>query len=351
MKRQRWLWIFNVAVLCSFITVQGIQADIKNPVWESPVEGADVFGGNAVSGIQTFRGHVSSTTGAQVTVRLLIPAFSVSLQLPWGSDRVDVASSGPDRFSGFGDALNVAGLPQGQVAMTLELRDDGSTGSCNAPACVQITRNFTVVKPGAKLGEIAPFSFLSRFAMFATLPTPTLSGGVNLSNVAIDRSTLDVLGGPDIIVAPVTIQDSDAAGTLRTATARLRWIANTQSFGIVSASVSSSSFTNVQAIFGQKCGITGCHVGGGTQLPGALLLNTTSNSYFNTVAKPSIENTLTLRINPNNPANSYLYQKIIANGNIVPGTARMPLNNPPLSDAEITTILGWIAAGAPPPAP
>jgi hypothetical protein len=346
MKRQRWLWVVSLSVLSFLISAQSLHADIQNPVWESPVDGA------SVSGILPFRGHVSSTTGAQVTVRLLIPAFSVSLQLPWGSDRNDVAQSGPDRLSGFGDALNVAGLPSGAVTMTLELREGGGSGACNAPTCVQITRNFTVVKPGARAGELLPFSFLSGFAQFAALPDPN-SGTVTPANVALDQSTFNVLGGPDIIVAPVTVEDS-ASGTLRTATARLRWVANTQSFGIVASATSDSSFSAVQGIFGQKCGVTGCHVGGGTQLPGSMILNSASNSFFNTVAKPSVENANMLRITPNNTGNSYLYQKIIENGNIAAGTARMPLGCSGatcLSPAEIATIENWINAGAPPPAP
>src|SRR5215208_3006151 len=93
--------ILSAVTLSLVCAAQGVQADIQNAVWESPVAGT-------VSGLQAFRGHVSSSTaGVQVTVRVLIPSpFNISLQLPWGTERLDVATSGPDLRSGFGDVLN-----------------------------------------------------------------------------------------------------------------------------------------------------------------------------------------------------------------------------------------------------
>ena len=157
----------TLALACS---TQGVQADIQFPTWESPAEGT-------VSGVQTFRGHVSSTTGADVTVRLLIPSVSAtfSLEIPWGAERTDVGTSGPRRFSGFGSSLNVGDLPPGgPVEMILEMREGGGTGACTAPTCVRQSRNFTVVKPGARSGERAPFSFALDFAAFADLVNPSI---------------------------------------------------------------------------------------------------------------------------------------------------------------------------------
>ena len=57
------------------------------------------------------------------------------------------------------------------------------------------------------------------------------------------------------------------------------------------------------------------------------------------------------RINPGDDEASYLYQKIIAGGNIASGTQRMPLGGPFLTDEQIDTIENWINAGAPPPQP
>lgn len=346
--------VLSAAALSLVCATQRAQADIQNAVWESPAGGATA---SPVSGLQAFRGHVSSTTGAEVTVRVLVPAFSISLQLPWGTERLDVATSGPDRFSGFGDVLNVGNLPPGgPVAMTIEMREGGGTGACTAPTCTSITRNFRVVKPGARAGEVAQFRFAQDFAVFADLTNPSIPDPATPShrpsNVTTDPSTTNENGGPDIIIAPVTIQDTPSGGGgFRTATLRQRWVQNTQSFEIISAVTSDTSFGTVQAILGSRCGVTGCHVGtpGATTLPALLPLNTSTESFFSTVAVRSFENPLMPRITPGSTAQSYLFQKIIPGGNII--GARMPLVGPPLTASEITIIENWILNGAPPPIP
>jgi hypothetical protein len=347
--------VLSAATLSLVCATQGVQADIQNAVWESPVAGT-------VSGLQAFRGHVSSTTGAQVTVRVLIPSFSISLQLPWGTERLDVATSGFDSLSGFGDVLNVGNLPPGgPVAMTLEMREGGGTGPCTAPTCVSIRRDFTVVKPGARAGEVSQFRFAQDFAAFADLENPSIpdvaTASHRPSNVTTDPSTINENGGPYIIIAPVTIQDSaSGGGGVRTATLRQRWVQNTQSFEIINAVPSDTSFSAVQGILGARCGVTGCHVGGppGSLLPQSMMLTDSTNSFFNTVALRSIENPQMPRITPGNTAQSYLYQKIIPGGAIAPGTQRMPQGCSGatcLSASEISTIGNWILNGAPPPTP
>jgi hypothetical protein len=351
MKRKYLKQILRVATLSFLCMAPGVRADIFNPAWESPIE--DPSTGSAISGLQAFRGHVSSTSGATVTVRLLIEAFAVSLQLPWGTDRSDVATSGPDRFSGFGDVLNVGGLPPGgPVSMTLEMREGGGSGPCNAPTCVSITRNFTVVKPGARAGEIAPFRFANGIAQGANLVSPA-TNPLTLSNVAVDAFT----PGGDILVAPITVVDSaSGGGGVRNAAVRLRWQQNLQAYAIVDTAPSDSSFSAVQEILGAKCGVAGCHDGGsGTTLPLPMDLRTSQASYFSSVAVRSLESVQVLRVTPRSLTSSYLYQKIIPNGVIAAGTVRMPAGCPGtipcLSDAEINTIGNWILNGAPPPVP
>ena len=54
-------------------------------------------------------------------------------------------------------------------------------------------------------------------------------------------------------------------------------------------------------------------------------------------------------MNPGNPDTSYLYQKVIAGGNIADGTVRMPFGcsgDTCLSDAEIKIIADFIDYGA-----
>jgi hypothetical protein len=108
----------------------------------------------------------------------------------------------------------------------------------------------------------------------------------------------------------------------------------------------------VQQIFNNSCAaVGGCHLG-----PEPLTsLNLSAGSAFgNLVPIKSSEDDSRLRINPGDPDASYLYQKIIAGGDIAPGTSRMPLGCSGatcLSDGEIQTILDWINNGAPPPQP
>jgi hypothetical protein len=51
-----------------------------------------------------------------------------------------------------------------------------------------------------------------------------------------------------------------------------------------------------------------------------------------------------LRIAPSDPANSYLYRKVIGSG--ITGD-RMPQGGPFLTDAQIKLIRDWIRRGAP----
>ena len=67
----------------------------------------------------------------------------------------------------------------------------------------------------------------------------------------------------------------------------------------------------------------------------------------NLIDVPSSEQPSLRRIKVGDPANSYLYRKIIGGPAIDGG--RMPLNEPRLDDRSIGAIAAWIEAGAPPP--
>jgi hypothetical protein len=283
--------------------------------WESPADGQEI------SGVQTFRGFAySSAPSKTISIKLLVAG--ASFDVPWGFARADVAAGGGQANSGFGTAENVGNLPPGPVAITLEVREAGSSGDCAAPGCVRVIRNFTVAKPGARDGEVAPFRFLNGLD----------PAGANLA-----------LDGEEIIVAPVTVQDSD--GGTRQSTLRLRWLQNTQAFGTVDAA-SGTSFAAVQEIFTQRCAVTGCH-DGATRVQFQNL--SPGRAFLNLVAIKSTEDPSRLRVNPGNATASYLFQKIIPNGTVAPGPGRMPLVGGFLSQSESDTIAGWINEGAPPP--
>ena len=74
------------------------------------------------------------------------------------------------------------------------------------------------------------------------------------------------------------------------------------------------------------------------------MLDSANNSFLDLVGVSSSELPSVLRVDPGNPDNSYLVQKIEGAPNIV--AAQMPLNQPPLSTNQIDAIRQWILNGA-----
>lgn len=103
-----------------------------------------------------------------------------------------------------------------------------------------------------------------------------------------------------------------------------------------------ATFTRVQnEIFTPTCATIACHDPLGQQ---SQMVLTAGRAYSNTVGVSSVEMPQLQRVAPNDPANSYLYRKITGAG--ITGD-RMPLNKPPLSDAQIALVRDWIRRGAP----
>lgn len=103
-----------------------------------------------------------------------------------------------------------------------------------------------------------------------------------------------------------------------------------------------TDFQRIQdTIFTPSC--TGCHAG--ANAPRGLRLDA-ANSYAMLVNVASGEVPALLRVNPGNPDQSYLVQKI--EGTAAVG-GRMPLGGPPLPADRIALVRQWITAGAPAP--
>jgi hypothetical protein len=102
-----------------------------------------------------------------------------------------------------------------------------------------------------------------------------------------------------------------------------------------------STFQTIQnTIFTPMC--TGCHAG--ANAPQGLRLDA-ANSFAMLVNVASAEVPGLLRVNPGNPNQSYLVQKI--EGTAAVGV-RMPANGPPfLTQTQIDLVRSWISAGAP----
>lgn len=103
-----------------------------------------------------------------------------------------------------------------------------------------------------------------------------------------------------------------------------------------------ATFTRVQSeVFTPTCATIACHDPLGQQ---SQLVLTAGRAYASIVGVSSVEMPQLQRVMPNDPSNSYLYRKITGAG--ITGD-RMPLNRPPLSDAQIALVRDWIRRGAP----
>jgi hypothetical protein len=100
------------------------------------------------------------------------------------------------------------------------------------------------------------------------------------------------------------------------------------------------NFSEIQAsVFTPGCATSGCHAGAN---PAASLNLDAANSYAMLVGVASTQAAGTQRVNPTNPNNSYLIQKLEgpgASGGQMPPSGAMP-------QADIDTIRQWISAGA-----
>jgi len=93
----------------------------------------------------------------------------------------------------------------------------------------------------------------------------------------------------------------------------------------------------------------GCHGGGS----GGLTMTDAQTAYDNLVDVPAVHDRTIDRIEPGDPGNSFLYQKITAtHDGISPTNAQMPktqgqaMSNNPLPAQDQQTIADWITAGA-----
>src|SRR5690606_7971360 len=109
-------------------------------------------------------------------------------------------------------------------------------------------------------------------------------------------------------------------------------------------SVLQPTFASIQEnVFTPIC--TACHTGAAA--PQGLRLDE-ANSYGLLVGVPSTEVPSLMRVEPGDPDNSYLIQKL--EGTAAVG-GRMPLNGTPLPQADIDVIRQWITEGAQPATP
>jgi len=113
---------------------------------------------------------------------------------------------------------------------------------------------------------------------------------------------------------------------------------------VVAALTGSVSLSgDVQPIFTAKCAVPFCHTG---PSPQAGMDLSAGQSHAAVVDVASGECPAFKRVLPGDPAMSYLVFKIQGSGPCF-GGSQMPLAQPPLSSAEMSTIIDWITEGAP----
>jgi len=195
-----------------------------------------------------------------------------------------------------------------------------------------------------------------------TTPSGTLQGTVTLSASAQDPisiAKIDFFANSTLIGTATAAPYSVSWDTTKVAdgTVNLMATATDVDGNVGSSAVSAVSVGNgapapkvtlaqlQTQIFTPICSV--CHTGTGTGLPGVQNL-TAGNSYSNIVNVASIEQPGLLRIKPNDPANSYLIQKIEGapgiTGQRMP--AGCPSTQPCLDQATIELVKTWVSQGA-----
>lgn len=103
------------------------------------------------------------------------------------------------------------------------------------------------------------------------------------------------------------------------------------------AATGPATFTQVQeTIFAVSCASSGCHGGGAWP-------NLAAGQAYDNIVRVESSRGIAL-VEPGDPANSYLYLKLLADADIE--GVRMPPGGPYLTPAALATVRDWIDKGA-----
>jgi uncharacterized protein (TIGR03118 family) len=208
------------------------------------------------------------------------------------------------------------------------------------------------------LGATAPDIVAPTVSLTAPAPAATVTGTVAVTADAADNvgvTQVEFFAGTTSIGSATTAPYSINWNTTTVANGSVSLTAvahdaggNTTTSAAVSVTVSNAApavtLAQLQAnIFTPIC--SGCHNGVGTVLPGVMNLTSAANTAAAIIDVPSIEVPTLKRVNPGDPTNSYIVQKL--EGTQTSG-ARMPFGGPFLDQATIDQVRAWIQAGAAP---
>jgi uncharacterized protein (TIGR03118 family) len=208
------------------------------------------------------------------------------------------------------------------------------------------------------LGATAPDIVAPTVALSAPAAGATVSGTIAVTATATDNTSVAsvefLLGATSlgkVTASPFTVNwntTQTANGNVSLTAVALDAAGNSTTSAAVAVTVSNApapaatTLTELQSrYFGPIC--SGCHTGVGGALPGVMNLSSASASFAALVNVASIQRPASMRVKPNDSANSYIVNKL--KGVDISGS-RMPLGGTPLTDAQIAEVVSWIDAGA-----
>jgi hypothetical protein len=239
------------------------------------------------------------------------------------------ASPNPVTVTGITPTAGSDGPAPGSIVATFDRELDASTVNANT---------FMLDRSNGD-GDFTDGDQVAITAAAITTPATTpMSATFDLSGVALPDDTYRVrlLGsGPSVIMdIDANALDGDGDGSQG---------GDFVATFTVSTPPSGTTFADVQAVFdANNCTNAGCHSG---STPSEGLNLVAGSSFANLVDVPSSQVPALDRVEPGDPANSYLIQKL-------EGTAavgfQMPLVGDPLPQSTIDDIKEWISNGANP---
>jgi hypothetical protein len=208
-------------------------------------------------------------------------------------------------------------------------QDGAADGACTFG--LQAFANVAPCTPGPLTVSVKPGS--SPVAQALTTALGTVAGGTGCTTPGLSVPLRVALSGIKPGVAKLTVT-ARAGGKPDKDKLRLT----------CQPSATPPPFAAVQAIFTAKCATAGCH-DAITRSQGLALQ--TGAAVASLVGVPSTEVGKFPLVQAGSIKRSYLARKVLGQGLPASNPTRMPTGQLPLPDAELFTILSWIANGAP----
>jgi hypothetical protein len=280
----------------------------------------------------------SASVGAQMPLNAApLPQETINVIRQWITDGAlddRAASQDPIRVTSLTPEPGSDGLAPGEIVATFDRELDVSTVNANT---------FLLEGSGGD-GTFGDGNETAVTAAAITTPamTPT-SATFDLAGVTLGDDTYRVrlLGsGPSVILDnDANALDGEFSGTFPSGDG-VQGGDFDATFTVTTPSSGATLDAIQAAVFTPTCATAGCHTG--NDPPEGLRLDE-GFSFDNLVDVPSSEVPELLRVEPGNPDDSYLVQKI--EGTAAEG-ARMPLGGPPLDQNLIDDIREWITNDA-----